>query len=259
MKVYLYLSMIPEALIYSMLPPDDFGRYYAVGTRKKTRGEAIFFSVDENKVDPSLPLEAAAKRCVPNPDGSPKRSVYVSIYRALEHVPINALKNLYLATSTGHVLEIKSQPYKPSEERRLHLYQELAPVDPMIASNLEPLAFSRTITNKGSLVYVPRLAFVELTLGNLAENPKTGSAYDLPYRNIDHLRDCLLELVNNPSKLTKAVSRAMGCELIFRTIKNGFFVGDDKEFAFYPFPSLEELEDKYYEWWRSANLIPFED
>ena len=36
--VRLYLSLIPQALIASMLEPADFGRYYAVGTRVHARG-----------------------------------------------------------------------------------------------------------------------------------------------------------------------------------------------------------------------------
>ena len=44
MSVYLYLSLIPEALIASMLPPLDFGTYLAIGTKKRTRGQAMFFS-----------------------------------------------------------------------------------------------------------------------------------------------------------------------------------------------------------------------
>ena len=43
---HLYLSLIPQALIASMLEPSSFGRYYAVGTRVHSRGEAIFFEVD---------------------------------------------------------------------------------------------------------------------------------------------------------------------------------------------------------------------
>ncbi len=46
MTVHLYLSLIPEALIASMLSPEEFGAYYAVGTQKKSRGQAIFFEID---------------------------------------------------------------------------------------------------------------------------------------------------------------------------------------------------------------------
>ena len=46
MAKHLYLSMIPEALIASMLTPEEFGVYYAVGSEKKSRGQAIFFEID---------------------------------------------------------------------------------------------------------------------------------------------------------------------------------------------------------------------
>ncbi len=34
MAIYLYLSLLPEALIASMLCPEEFGTYYAVGSAK---------------------------------------------------------------------------------------------------------------------------------------------------------------------------------------------------------------------------------
>ena len=83
MKKYLYLSLTPEALIASMLPPLEFGNYMAVGSRKRTRGQAIFFEIDVDKLTNHFPLELIDKRCVPDETGKPKRSVYLSIYRAL--------------------------------------------------------------------------------------------------------------------------------------------------------------------------------
>jgi hypothetical protein len=46
-------------------------------------------------------------------------------------------------------------------------------------------------------------------------------------------------------------------DLLYRTIKNGFFVGDQDHFLFYEFPSLEKLENEYYTWWRSALVLGF--
>ena len=46
MTVHLYLSLIPEALIASMLPPEEFGVYYTVGYTKKTSGQAMFVELD---------------------------------------------------------------------------------------------------------------------------------------------------------------------------------------------------------------------
>lgn len=42
MTIHLYFSLIPEALIASMLPPEQFGQYYATGHKYKSKGQAIF-------------------------------------------------------------------------------------------------------------------------------------------------------------------------------------------------------------------------
>jgi hypothetical protein len=46
MTIHLYFSLIPEALIASMLGPEEFGQYYSTGHQYKSKGQAIFFEVD---------------------------------------------------------------------------------------------------------------------------------------------------------------------------------------------------------------------
>ena len=154
-QAYFYLSILPEALIASMLPPEEFGCYYAVGTKKRTRGQAMFFEVDPALKSDHFPLHTIASRCVPHPDGTPKHSVYLSVYRVLENVPVEALRGLYLVTDDGRVLELKQAPYEPGEQRGVHLYQELLPVTPRIASTLDPLEFSQRITDGTQAVWLP--------------------------------------------------------------------------------------------------------
>ncbi len=118
MAVYLYLSTIPEALIASMLTPMDFGMYYSVGMEKKSRGQAQYFSVDRGFSSDYFPMSEIDSRCVPHPNGEPKHSVYLSVYRVLEHVPLSAIGKLYLATRDGRVLEIaptKTLPKFPKD------------------------------------------------------------------------------------------------------------------------------------------------
>ena len=257
MERYLYLSMTPEALISSMLPPAEFGNYQAVGTKKRTRGQAIFFEVDIEKAGDYVPHEYIERRCVPHKDGSPKRSVYLSIYRVLETIPLQALKNLYLTTDDGRVLSLEQAEYTPYSNNLLHLYQELCPVTVRVASNLGPTDFMARVTDTSHHVAVPRLLFADLLLGDLANDPVGGLANNLPYANIPHLRDCLIDIHNKENKLTKTVIRFMKGEFLYRTTNNGFFVGDQKTMLFYPFPSKEELEEKHYTWWRSAQLLGF--
>jgi hypothetical protein len=249
--------MTPEALISSMLPPEDFGSYIATGTKKRTRGQAMFFEIDQELVKDQLPHEYIERRCVLQEGGRPKSSVYLSIYRVLETIPLNALQKLYLVTDDGRVLGLNKGEYKPSGKNQLHLYQELCPVTPRIASSLAPQDFVKSITSGKEKVSVPRLAFVEIDMDDLATDPEHGKAANLPYQNIPHLRDCLMILKNEPEKDKKTIIRFFNRDLFYRTIKNGFFVGDNQAVIYYPFPSMEELEDKHYAWWRSANTLGF--
>jgi hypothetical protein len=38
-------------------------------------------------------------------------------------------------------------------------------------------------------------------------------------------------------------------------VASGVYLGSGKELLFYPFPSVEELQSTYYEWWRSASIM----
>jgi hypothetical protein len=254
MTVHLYLSLIPEALIASMLSPEEFGSYYAVGTKKKTAGQAIFFEVDLNFESQYFRLKEGISRCVPHDDGTPKASIYISVYRVLEHVPVEALGKLYLVTQDGRTLGLERSEDNPELDGGAHLYKEIAPVTPLVGSRLNPLEFYDLIVkNPTSLVTLPAIAFTELRLGELADNPEMGEVGDLPYSNLDHLREVLKDLKTKPVA-TKMVDRASLASFAYRTVKNGFFVGNEEAIAYYPMPSLRELRENNYRWWRSANM-----
>ncbi|MBK1693210.1 hypothetical protein CKO09_00440 [Chromatium weissei] len=251
---HLYLSLIPQALIASMLTPEEFGSYYAVGTKVHIQGEAMFFEVDPSFRSNDFPFHLIDERCVAKPDGSPKNSVYLSIYRVLSRIPISALGKLYLVTSDGKTLALERATYQPDSAAHLHLYQEFCPVTPMVASSLEPHEFSNFITNSNNPVHVPRLVFSQLQLGELADNPEQGSARDLPYTNLEHLRDVLGELKNNQGKSSKLVLKQVHEGVIYRMVQGGFYIGDQTDFAFYRFPDRSALENEHRGWWRSAQV-----
>lgn len=252
MKKYLYFTLIPEALIASGLEPEAFGSYLAVGSQKRAKGQAIFFEIDPSYESERFPSSYIEERCVPRADGTPKSSVYLSIYRVLEHIPLAAFRNLYLVTDNGRVLELEKGACPEEKEGHLHLYQEFCPVRPMIASRLRPSEFMKFVTDMSQPISVPRLVFADLILNGLATDPEHGSVDDLPYHDIQHLRDCLVDLKREPAKSTKTVIRSVPEDIPFRTLQEGFFVGDKEGMIFYPFPCIEELEKKHYAWWRSA-------
>jgi hypothetical protein len=252
--VHLYLSMIPEALIASMLTPEEFGVYYAVGASKKSRGQAIFFEINPDYRHDQLRIEEGIRRCVPHEDGSPKASIYISVYRALEHVSLNAIQALYLTTQDGRVLKLKQSENLPQETDGLHLYQEIAPVHPRVVSSLGPSEFYELIVkNPTTLLSLPAICFVELRLGELADDPERGAVRDLPYSNVGHLRQCLIDLKTKTVN-AKMINRIQPATFPYRTIKSGVFAGNKEQFIYFPMPSPEDLRAEHYRWWRSANM-----
>lgn len=255
MTVHLYVSLLPEALIASMISPEEFGTYYAVGTRRKLHGQAIFLELDPSFRHSFFRIEEGLERCVPHSDGEPKKSVYISTYRVLEHIPLDAIQKLYLVTAYGETLGIDRSDTLPEDDGDLHLYQEIAPVQPLVVSTLGPVPFYKFITqDPNSMIHLPAIAFADLRLGSLARDPEYGEVGELPYDYIPHLRECLVELQEKTIE-TKMVDRVHPVEFPYRMIKTGIYIGNREELAYYPLPSRDELRDKYYRWWRSANLI----
>ena len=260
MTVYLYFSLIPEALIASNLTPEQFGQSYATGSGYKSKGQCLFFEVDPNFRSDYFDIDTAVARCVPAADGTPKHSVYVSVYRVLEHLPVSALGKLYLTTAYGHTLGIGRGEPTPEKAPCLHLYQDLSPINSLVVSNLEPYDFYDSVTlNPTKFIRFPALVFVELELDELAKDPENGKANDLPYSFIHHLREALMTLKprsdDQPStKDSKMVHRVHSLDFPYRMIKNGFYVGNGSDLTYYPMLSARELRDNHNQWWRSANL-----
>ncbi|HPX25850.1 MAG TPA: hypothetical protein PLG87_03515 [Treponemataceae bacterium] len=255
MDKHMYLSLMPEALIISQLPPEEFGSYYSVGPELKTQGQALFFEIDPSYRDPFFQIDNALSLCIPHSDsGKPKRSVYCAVYRVVEHIPVSALGKLYLVTKDGRTLGIDHSKFIPEDEAGLHLYHEIAPLHPLVVSTLGPKAFhSFFMGDSKKNIAVPALCWVECRLGELAINPEFGDVKDLPYENIDHLRNCLIQL-KTKNVVTKIVDRLNPTSFAYRTIQNGIFYGSGKDLAMFPLPSIDELKKDHYQWWRSANM-----
>lgn len=253
MSKFIYLTATPEALIASMLPPKDFGEYLSTGAKKMNKGQAIFFEIDLGQIENLIDMASLNRRCVPKSDGSLKNSVYLSVYKVLEMIPLSAIKSLYLTSSNGKTLELKKTPYAQAAEvkNRLYLFQELCPVTPMIASDMAPSVFLKRLTDGSTPIVLPKLFFVELKLGDLATDPRKGSIDYLPYTNVGHLRDCLENLTGEDEKRMKTVQRVFSGNLLYRTIESGFYIGSKDEILFYPYPSLTELERTNYEFFRA--------
>ncbi len=252
MDIHYYLLCYRlEALVASHLEPEAFGHYMAVGTQKLSRGNVVFAEVDPGLKSDYFRLSDIRERVVPRADGSPKRSKYISIYRVLEHLDTSVIGRLYLTTADGKVLGLDAAHYDSgSEMPGPHMYQELCPVAPMVVSSLAPAAFAKFMTDSNNAVSVPRLFFADLLLD---QDESGNMAGYLPYTEPAHILECLRELKEGVGKPTKTVNRTPSMNAFYRTIRRGFFVGDQQGLKFYPYPALRELEVQHAHWWRSAS------
>jgi len=255
MSQHLYLSFTPEALIFSMLPPQQFGKYLAIGDKKQSSSHAIFIEVDPAIDIEGLKMDIARARCTEHCDGTPRRSAYVSIYRVLERVPLDAMGDMHLATRDGLVLTLKKAEYAPAGDQPRYLYQEICPVSPRVVSTLEPKDFCDYVTDDKNPLFMPKIVFADMRLDELAADPENGRASNLPYPTINHLRTCLSSLNPEEGKKTKIERRGMRPDIIFYMVGHGFYVGDQQNFIYYPMPTEEALLGEHNRWWNSATKI----
>jgi hypothetical protein len=252
-KHYLYLSMIPEALVASMLPPEDFGRYLAVGTHKRSSGEAVYLEVDPDFRSDFFNMDMVPERCVQHADGSPKHSLYLGIYRVLEHIPLDALGRLFLTTRDGQVLALEQGVLPSGFADEHYLYDEICPVHPLIASQLDPEAFARFATNPESPLCVPKIFFAQLDPAALIGPDRTAEGSTALHNIPERIRECF-ENLDAADKPSKTVDRTRQFTFRWNHLKNGYFVGDGATLLYYPFPSHSVLERDHHRWWRSATL-----
>jgi hypothetical protein len=254
MTTYYYLSLFPmEGLVASQLEPDKFGAYMALGSRKGSAEQLIFAELKAPFGD-AFDWDYADKRCVPHEDGTPKNSLYLSVYRALERVPLDMIERIYLTTRDGRTLALESAEV-PADKRPFYLFQELCPITPLVVSRLNPLDFTKLITNPENKLHVPHIVFADLKVVNFDTFSDTGHVGMLYDRNIRHLKTCVDEVLAGKGKDCKVIDRSHVAAFGFQVIGQGIYVGDHGELTFFRMPDLQELEHDHYEWARSAQAL----
>lgn len=256
MSIYYYLSVFPmEALISSQLEAMEFGRYMAVGSRKGSHENFMFMSV-KGEFGDVFDWQYARDNCVSHPGGQPKHSVYLSVYRVLEHIPIAEIGSLFLATRDGEVLEIESGDYAlPETAVDFHVYQELCPISPTVVSQLHPPAFARYLTGGEHKIHVPKVIFADLKVVDFENPERSGNLGGIYDRKIEHLRECINEVRGREAKMNKTFDRSLSESFSYQAINRGVYLANSDSLRFYPMKSIEELREKHYYWAKSAYII----
>ena len=256
MAVHYYLTVFPmEALVASQLEPEHFGAYMALGDNKAAAEQLMFIEVSGGFGD-YFDWSYADKKCVPHSDGRPKNSLYLSTYRVLENVPLDALGTLYLVTKDGRMLPIeKGEYHTPEDWPGFALYREYCPMSPLAVSSLDPKNYGDHMTDKVNKVSVPAIFFADLKVGDpddIENSGNVGSIYD---RNLGHLRDCIHSLQSGKRKMTKIVERSNFDKSFYQIIGSGLYVARQEGLVEYAMPSHEELKKNFYDWGRSALIF----
>ena len=254
---HLYMIVFPiNALVASQLTPDKFGEHYTIGSAKHYRGKVLFVEVDLKFRNSHFDIDHYLELTVPHADGSPKKTKFISSYAVLEHVQLNALKNLYLVTVNGKTLGLEPKPYTAVNEPGLiRIYQEITPLGNLVASSLDQRHFGQYITGQTRSKGAPKVMFTQFDL-NIEEYFAKHHNRELMYSPIpevhpERLYDCLVELKKNPDKKTKTVGlNSAFMESSYRLIKHGFWFAGGEELVFYPMPGEKEMELKHHYWWK---------
>lgn len=255
MAIFYYLTIFPiESLIASMLDPKSFGSYLSTGSKKGSYENNIFFEIEPEFSD-DFDWQYAKDKCKPKENNEPKHSVYLSIYRTLEKIPLNSMKNIYLTTRDGRTLELYKEDYSLNNfNRKFYIFQELCPTRPLITTTLNPLEYAKVMTDIKSKTYLPKIVFADIKTFNF-HNEDTGSLGPIYDPNIEHIHNCINDVLLNKEKKFKIIVRSNIEKFSYQIISDGIYAADNQNMIFYRMKSTEELKKTDYDWGRSAQIF----
>ncbi len=256
----LYMIVFPvNALVASQLNPVQFAEHYTTGSSKHFKGKVIFVEIDNSYRNMYFDIDHYFSLTVPHPDGTPKKTKFISSYAVLEHIDLKAMKNMYLVTTNGKALELQSQPYTAVNESGLvRIYQEITPLSNLVASTLDQREFGKYITVGTKSKGAPKVFFTQYEFDVEDFHKKFTSSHihysPIPETNSARLNEYLTELKSHPDKKTKTLN--LNSTLIatsYSLIRHGFWFAAGNELLFYPMPSGDMLKKDHYDWLKHSH------
>jgi len=247
-----------NALVASQLEPEQFGEHYTIGSAKHFSGKVIFAEIDINFRNNYFDIDKYVAQTISHDDGQPKKTKFISSYNVLENIDLSAIQTLYLVTTNGKVLPIQSEEYTAyNEPGKIRVYQEIAPLETLVASTKDQREFGKFITTGTKSKGAPKICFtqIEFDIENFIQVNKNKEIFniELPGVNPYRIYDCLAELRDQPEKLTKTLTLgSLLRDLSYKLVRHGFWFFGDDEIKFFPMPSINELENRYYSWWKNV-------
>jgi len=255
---HLYQILAPNpALVASQLEPDAFAKHYTAGSLRYYAGKVVFAEIDINYRHPYFKIDDALSVLKPHDDGRPKATRFISTYRVLEHIDLDAIQRVILSTPEGYTLELQSAPYdKTHEEGFLRIYAEIAPLRMLVMSRMDFPAFGKYITDPEFPKGAPKQFYtqIELDITHFLEEFEARPAMHAPIPGLhpSNLRAAIMALRADPDKPTKGLKLDSAFEMIpYRSIRHGFMFASQDKTRYFPIPSRAEIESSNYRFWRA--------
>jgi hypothetical protein len=254
----LYLILAPNtALVASQLNPDDFANHYTSGSVRYYAAKLVFAEIDINFRHPYFKIDEAIAALIPHDDGRPKATKFISTYRVLEHIDLNAIKRLILSTPDGYTLELHAAPYtKTHEPGYLRTFAEIAPLRMLVLTRLDFPAFGKYITDPNFPKGAPKQFYTQVEL-DIEEFLKKFERHPtmhppVPGLHPSKLREAIIEMRADPHKASKGLRLDSSFDTIpYKLIRHGFMFASQDETRFFPMPSASEIEETRFRFWRA--------
>lgn len=255
---HLYMILHPNNfLIASSLTPDQLGKHYLTGSSQHFNGRLIFAEIDINFRNEYFDIEWALSQLIPHENGRPKATKFISAYRVLEHVDIKSIKNLYLASSTGDIMELEAKPYSANKNpSAFKIFAGITPLKVLAMSTETFVEYGQNLVtdrHKGA----PKCFYTQIEFDAMdfqkefREFPLIPSP--IPGVHPAILDRSIIELMTNPDKRSKGIRlHSSFHEFPARLIRHGFIFVSKEGYKYFPMPSQTEIEEKFYNYHKSV-------
>ncbi len=250
---HIYMILHPNNfLIASGLTPEELGRHYLTGSDLHYNGRLIFAEIDIEYRNDYFDIDWALNQITPHLDGRPKATKFISAYRVLEHIDFDSIKSLYIANSTGAIMELQEAEYKlGTSTSDYRVYAGITPIKILAMSRISFCDYGKSITHAETTKGAPKCFYTQIEFnGNdfqnqfhkdpLLTSPIPGVHPSILDRAIDELRE-------NPDKESKGIRlHSSFHEFPLRLIRHGFMFASHRGFKYYPMPSQEHIEENFF-------------
>jgi hypothetical protein len=257
---HLYLVVHPNhSLVASQLDAERFIKHYVRESARYFEGKLVFVELDPAFREPYFDIDRAYAELKPHEDGSPKATKFISSYRVLEHVDFNAMGKLYICDASGGFVALESGAAGAEHTREgedLRVILEIDPVKFIVLTRLGLAEYADFATDPSNSKGAPRMLYAELDLSiddfmsEAEESPYVSSFF--PGIHPDRLRAAIRELRMSPGKYVKGISLYCPFDRIsYKLLRGGLVFASREAIKYYPLLSLDEVERRYYKFWKN--------